>query len=146
MTTPPDPVLVPTPPAGITLSEPPLSNHATDATVARAKDYLIIASDGTARGSVVRRSDGKPLGLVQSVEWRVGLDDAMAQATIVTSATPATLRALVEDTTLLVRPAPGYHPLRYLWDWYSTKVHLLLNPESPVMTTIVNGAPPARQA
>ena len=40
----------------------------------------------------------------------------------ITEVSHSDLKTLLNDTTVYVLPAPGYHPLRYLWDWYSFKI------------------------
>lgn len=87
--------------------------------------YVTITSNGTPQMTSVVVSTGQKLGLVQGVQWRMDID-GLAYLTVDTIATPAEVKALLKDTTLEVRPKPGYHPIRYLWDWYTTKVALWL--------------------
>jgi hypothetical protein len=109
------------PPAAPAAPSPSPTNYVTDATTRLGNDYLSIVSNGVASGSKVNLSDGSALGIVQRVEWSLDVG-GVAKAVVTTFASPGDLRALVSDTTLLVRPAPGYHPLRYLWDWYAAKL------------------------
>lgn len=99
----------------------PLSNHVTDAADKLETPSLVIRSDGTPIGTNVALTDGTKLGIVQSVEWALTVQ-GYATCTVTTMATPAQLKTLGRDTTIALRPAADYHPVRYLWDWYTTKV------------------------
>ena len=42
-----------------------------------------IVSDGTTQGTrIVEESTGEPLGFVQSIEWKVDVNDTLATATV----------------------------------------------------------------
>lgn len=108
----------------------PLSNHATDAAANQlGTPSLVIRSDGTPSNTHIALTDGTKLGLIQSVTWGLTLQ-GYSTAIIETLATPSDLKVLAKHTTVMVRPAPGYHPFRYLWDWYAAKVGRWLNEPS----------------
>lgn len=129
---------------------PSPTNRVTDAVTKLGKEYLSIRSNGMTVDTQVSLSNGKPLGIVQSVSWEIDLS-GVSKAVVTIAAAPGELGALVENTVIQlipatgyppfrylwayyrtkldrVRAAPGYHPIRYLYDWYTTKLHLLLNP------------------
>lgn len=98
----------------------PLSNDLTRAADELSTPSVVIRSDGTPVGTTVKMTTGQSLGLVQSISWNVTVGQ-IASCVITSVATPAEVKALARDTTVLVRPAAGYHPFRYLWDWYVAK-------------------------
>ncbi len=98
------------------MSTVPLSNHVTEAANQAGHPTVTIRSHGTPEMTSIDLSDGRSLGLIQSATWSVSLTD-YARATIETILPPADLKVLLRDTTILVRPAPGYNPFRYTWDW-----------------------------
>jgi hypothetical protein len=98
----------------------PLSNNATEAADKLDTPAVLIRSDGTPTGTSVELTTGVKLGLVQKVIWGLDLKD-YATCIIETIATPGEFKVLQRDTEVRVTPAPGYHPLRYLWDWYTAK-------------------------
>lgn len=106
-----------------TISLPPLSNHVTAAATENGTPSVVLRSDGTPAGTTVKLTNGIGLGLVQSVSWDLSVT-GYATCVITTLVTPAEFKALARDTEVLIRAAPGYHPLRYLWDWYATKAWL----------------------
>mgnify|MGYP001595893680 CR=1 FL=1 len=100
----------------------PLSNHAIEGSSALAKTpSLVIRSDGLPHNTHVELTDGTKLGLIQGILWNLRVD-GYATCVIETIATPGEFRALAKNTVITTRPSLGYHPLRYLWDWYATKV------------------------
>ena len=103
------------------MSTPTISNRFTDATAKNGNQFVSVLSDGTAAGTTIVTSTGRNLGLVQSAKWELSVEGE-ARLTIETLFSPAELKTTLKDTILLVRPAPQYHPFRYLYDWYATKV------------------------
>ena len=99
-----------------------LTNNATQGADKIGTPSVVIHSDGIPSNTRVELTDGTKLGLVQGVLWNLRLDD-YATCIIETIATPGEFQAFAKHTTVLVRPAPGYHPWRYLWDWYTSKFH-----------------------
>ena len=97
-------------------------NHVTEAVTKMDKEFISIVATGGARPYETQlvMSNGKNLGCVQSATWSLSVGD-YARLNIETIAAPAELKAFLRDTTLHVRPAATYHPLRYLWDYYVTK-------------------------
>lgn len=99
-----------------------LTNNAIQASDKIGTPSVIIHSDGVPNNSHVELTDGTELGLIQGVLWNLRVD-GYATCVIETIATPGEFKALANHTTVLVRPAPDYHPLRYVWDWYTIKFH-----------------------
>ena len=102
---------------------PLLSNDITRAADELSTPSITIRSDGTPVNTLIKMTNGQSLGLVQSISWNVSLGD-VASCTITSVATPAEVKVLARNTTMLIRPAAGYHPFRYLWDWYVAKASL----------------------
>ncbi len=98
------------------MSRPSLTNHVMDAATANGQPFISLTSNGTPAMTEIRLSDGRSLGLVQSATWSLDVT-SYASCCVETMASPAELKAFLKDTTLRVRPAAGYNPLRYLWDW-----------------------------
>lgn len=100
---------------------PPTSNRLIDnATNATGQPSVRIESNGTPEMTRIRLSDNRSLGLVQKASWSMEVGE-YARLTVETIAAPADLTALLRDTTIVVRPAPGYGPFRYLADWAVAK-------------------------
>lgn len=99
-----------------------LTNNATQGADQIGTPSVTIRSDGVPSNTQVELTDGTKLGLVQGILWSLRLD-GYATCVIETIATPGEFRALAKNTTILVRPAPSYHPLHYVWDWYTAKFH-----------------------
>lgn len=95
---------------------PPISNRLTENVAATGQPCVRIESNGTSEMTRIRLSDGRSLGLIQRADWSMEVG-SYGRLTIETLAAPADLTALLKDTTILVRPSPGYGPFRYLWDW-----------------------------
>jgi len=98
----------------------PLSNNATEAADKINTPSVLVRSDGTPVGTSVELSNGVKLGLVQDIVWGLGLD-SYARCVITTIATPIEFKTLQSNTDVRIIPAIGYHPFRYLWDWYAAK-------------------------
>lgn len=94
----------------------PLVNEVTEGSVRNGCPYITITSHGQPNLTKAQLSDGRSLGLVQSIDWHIDLG-TFASCSIETIASPAELKVWLQDTTINVRPAPGYGPFRYLWDW-----------------------------
>ena len=94
----------------------PLTNHVTDAATKNGQPFIRIISDGTPQMSAIELSDHRSLGLVQGMVWTISIGD-YARCHIETIASPAELVVLLADTSIDVRPAPGYNPFQYLWNW-----------------------------
>lgn len=112
------------------MSSTPTSNYVMDAAAQATEGtnvYVSLTSDGTANVTTVNVSSGLSLGLVQGVVWKLNTESGLAHLLVDTVAAPADVKALLKDTLVEVRPKPGYHPFRYLWDWYATKVWLWFN-------------------
>lgn len=103
--------------------EIPFSNNVTQGAEKVGTPSLIIRSDGTPSNTSISLTNGTKLGLIQSAVWALSLT-GYATCVIETIATPGEFKALAKDVTVNVRPAPGYHPFQYLWDWYSAKFSL----------------------
>lgn len=97
-------------------SSEPLKNFATEAAEKNGSSVITITSQGTPEMSKIVLSDGRNLGLVQKIEWEIGLGD-FSHAKITTLLTPAELKVMLRDTEFRVRPDERYGPFRYLWDW-----------------------------
>jgi hypothetical protein len=104
-------------------SDIPLSNEVTAAAAALETPSLVVRSSGYPNNTVISLTNGTKLGLVQDIQWSMNVH-GLAQAVVTTTATPAEFKALARDVTIQVRPAIGYHPFTYLWDWYATKARL----------------------
>ena len=110
------------------MSDTPTDNPIAASSRTRSGNETIhIESDGTIEQSRVRLSTGQSLGLIQSVAWSFDVRDGLSRAVIETSVTPGDLKVLARNTVLALRPAPSYHPIKYLWDYYATKVWRILN-------------------
>jgi hypothetical protein len=94
----------------------PLTNHVTQAATDNGQPYITITSNGTPELTKIALSDGRDLGLIQSATWTLSIGE-YASCHIETIASPAELKVWLKDTSISVRPAPGYNPFRYLWDW-----------------------------
>lgn len=105
----------------LTPTNAPPRNHITDAIKANGNDYVSITSDASGRpaGTKVTLSNGVMLGAVQSVTWTARLGE-MTRCTIETVATPADLKAMMENTTVHVRP--WGHPIIWVWTYYAARV------------------------
>lgn len=104
----------------------PLSNSITEAAAANETPSIVVRSSGKPNDTFVELTNGTKLGLIQKVEWELSVTD-YSRCVVTVIATPAEFKALAKNSTVKVQPAPDYHPLRYLWDWYATKVSLWLN-------------------
>ena len=100
----------------------PLSNNVTQGASYANTPSVVIRSDGTPINTSVILTNGTKLGLVQGILWNLRID-GYSTCVIETVASPGEFKALARDTTITVCPTPGYHPWRYLWDWYSIKAH-----------------------
>ncbi len=98
----------------------PLSNDAVKGSAQLGTPSIVVRSDGTPTGTFVELTNGVSLGLVQNIQWELDIS-GYAQCVVTSVATPGEMKALLKDTTVCVRPAKGYHPWRYLWDWYIAK-------------------------
>lgn len=97
------------------------TNDITRAVEANGQGYIRIEStaDGRPYSTQVHLSNGTTLGAVQSVTWSLSIGDVGARCVVETIATPADLVALMENTTVRVRPWGG--PLKWLAVWYWQK-------------------------
>lgn len=119
----------------LTPDQIPLSNDLTEAADKLDTPSLVIKSNGLPHATYIALTDGTKLGLIQSVNW--GMDvQGRSFCTVTTCAAPAELRVLAKDVRLYVRPAAGYHPFRYLWDWYSTKLARWIHPSAAPLSSI----------
>lgn len=107
-------------------NQPSPTNYVTDVVTKQGKDYLSVASNGTATGTTINLSDGHQLGIVQSVEWSIETG-GISKCKVTVLASPGNLQTSLKDTTILVRPAEGYSPIRYLIDWYGARFHAVLD-------------------
>lgn len=100
-------------------SSPIPTNDITTALVDNGQKYIFVQStaDGRPYSTQVMLSDGTSLGAIQSVCWKLSVDDVGARCTVETIATPADLRALMENTTVSVKPWGS--PAVWLWTYYS---------------------------
>jgi hypothetical protein len=55
---------------------------------------LLVESDGTPWGTVVKTSDGKYVNRVTRISWELDVDGGFAQATIAVEGVPAKVRGL----------------------------------------------------
>lgn len=108
-------------------STPPTSNRITEAAVANGTPYLVIISDGTPQMTKVTVSDGRQLGLIQQINWSIGVDGCTSRTEIETVASPAELKVWLKDVDLKVSFKPSVNPFRYLWDWTVAWVWTFLN-------------------
>ncbi len=101
------------------MSQPaPTSNRLTETVTKQDPNTatIRIESNGTPEMTRIRLSDGRSLGLIQRASWSMEVGD-YARLTVETLAAPADLSVLLKDATIIVRPASGYGPFQYLWDW-----------------------------
>lgn len=103
-------------------STPIPTNDVTDALTANGQKYLFIEStaDGRPYSTHVRLSDGTSLGAVQGVTWKLNVSDVGAHCIVETLASPADLRALMENTTVSVKPWGS--PIKWLWTYYTVRI------------------------
>lgn len=100
-----------------------LSNFATQACEKNGDACITITSHGTPEMTKAKLSDGRSLGLIQKIEWEIGLGD-FSRAKITTILTPAELKVMLKDAEFHVQPAERYGPFRYLWDWTISRLYL----------------------
>ena len=94
------------------------TNDVTHAVETNGQQYIFVQStaDGRPYSTQVHLSNGTTLGAVQGVTWSLRVGDVGARCVVETIATPADLRALMENTTCLVRPHGN--PLRWATTYY----------------------------
>jgi hypothetical protein len=105
------------------ITRPPTpTNDVTSAVKANGQSYIFIQStaDGRPYSTQVHLSDGTSLGAVQSVTWSLSIGDVGSRCVVETIATPADLVALMEHTTVKVRP--WGHPVVWVATYYWAKL------------------------
>ncbi len=100
----------------------PPSNDVTRAVAANGQQYIFVQStaDGRPYSTQIHLSDGTSLGAVQAVTWSLKVGDIGARCVVETIATPADLRALMDNTTMCVKPWGS--PARWLVTYYWARI------------------------